>query len=49
MKSCKTCRWCGCREYGKGFGYCEKYIPDLNEAKREEKEREKRNKETNIL
>lgn len=46
MKSCKTCRWCSCREYGKDFGYCEKYIPDLNKVKQEE-EKEERNKETN--
>lgn len=45
MRSCKTCRWCSCREYGKDSGYCMKYIPDLNEVKRTEEERLKRNKE----
>jgi len=41
MKSCKTCRWCSCREYGKDFGPCEKYIPDLREEKQEEEKVER--------
>lgn len=49
MKNCKTCRWCSCREYGKDFGYCEKYIPDLKEEKRIEDEQEKRSKGTKDL
>lgn len=44
MKSCKTCRWCSCREYGND-GYCNKYIPDLSEVHKADEERE-RQKET---
>ncbi len=48
MKCCKTCRWCSCREYGKDFGYCEKYIPDLNEVKREEEQRKKNEEKSDL-
>lgn len=37
-KSCKTCRWAACREYGKDMGICEKYIPSLEVLKKQEKE-----------
>ena len=28
QKSCKNCKWVGCRNYGKDMPACEKYIPD---------------------
>lgn len=31
MKSCETCRWVGCRNYGKKLSSCEKYIMSLEE------------------
>lgn len=34
MKSCETCRWAGCSNYGKKLSSCEKYIMSLEEAKR---------------
>lgn len=43
--SCKTCRWCSCRDYGRDFGCCKKYIPDLAEVKRVEEEKGKAEKE----
>ena len=31
IKNCKTCRWAGCKHYGKNMGSCENYIPSLEE------------------
>ena len=45
MKSCETCRWVGCRNYGKEFGICNMYIMSIEEEKRIAKEKEKHIKE----
>jgi len=29
IESCMTCRWVGCRDYGKALGSCFKYIPEI--------------------
>lgn len=34
MKSCMTCRWVGCRNYGRNLDSCEKYIMSLEEERR---------------
>ena len=34
MKDCTTCRWVGCRNYGKEMGACYNYIMSLEEEKR---------------
>jgi predicted metal-binding protein len=34
IKSCKTCRWAGCRNYGKERNACENYIISLEEEKK---------------
>ena len=34
IKYCATCRWCGCRNYGKELSACENYIISLEEQKR---------------
>lgn len=34
MKDCKTCRWVGCRNYGKDSGACYMYIMSIEEEKR---------------
>lgn len=37
MKDCTTCRWVGCRNYGKEMGACYNYIMSLEEEKRIER------------
>ena len=39
MKNCKTCRWVGCRNYGKEMCSCNMYIMSIEEEKRIEKEK----------
>lgn len=34
MKNCKTCRWVGCRNYGKEICACNMYIMSIEEEKR---------------
>lgn len=34
MKSCATCRWAGCRNYGKDLDPCMNYITSLEEERR---------------
>lgn len=34
MKSCATCRWVGCRNYGKVLDPCMNYITSLEEERR---------------
>lgn len=34
MKSCATCRWAGCRNYGKDLEPCINYITSLEEERR---------------
>lgn len=42
VKSCRTCRWAGCRHYGKNADACSNYIMSLEEEKRlEELENER--------
>ena len=43
MKSCETCRWVGCRNYGKDLDLCNKYIKSLEEERREKIEEVARN------
>lgn len=31
MKNCETCRWSGCKNYGKKANSCSKYIMSLEE------------------
>jgi predicted metal-binding protein len=38
IKSCETCRWTACRNYGKELNACENYIMSLEEEKRIEQE-----------
>lgn len=45
MKNCETCRWVGCRNYGKKLGACNMYIMSIEEEKRVTKEKEKHIKE----
>lgn len=33
-KTCATCRWCGCRNYGREVPACDKYIMSLEEKRR---------------
>ena len=33
MKSCATCRWAGCRNYGKDLEPCINYITSLEEER----------------
>ena len=35
IKNCKTCRGAGFKNYGKNMVSCERYIPSLEEEKRE--------------
>jgi predicted metal-binding protein len=39
VKSCKTCRWVGCRNYGRELNACVNYIMSLEEEKKIEKEK----------
>lgn len=34
MKSCITCIWVGCREYGKDAGPCIAYVMSMEEERR---------------
>ena len=34
MKNCLTCRWVGCKNYGRNLSSCEKYIISLEEERR---------------
>lgn len=45
MQNCKTCRWVGCRNYGKEKGSCNMYIMSIEEEKRIAKEKENHIKE----
>ena len=43
MKNCKTCRWVGCRNYGKDSSSCEKYIMSLEEERQLKKQLKSQN------
>lgn len=34
MQNCKTCRWVGCKNYGKEMSACNMYIMSIEEEKR---------------
>lgn len=38
MKNCTTCRWVGCRNYGREKCACDMYIKSIEEEKRIAKE-----------
>ena len=43
MKSCLTCRWTACSNYGKNRASCVNYIPSLEEEKKNYSHQESEN------
>lgn len=49
IKNCKTCRWAGCRNYGKELSACENYIISLEEQKRIDDLQNKKSERGSVL